>query len=170
MTPLSIRSAAPGDLPFLREMLYEAAYWRPGSERPPLEQGLARPDLAKLLAGWGRRGDVAVVAGRDGSGPLGAAWYRFWSDADHSYGYVSPSIPELGIAVRADARGCGVGTLLLRALLAEARERGVVELSLSVERDNPAARLYERAGFRPVGVLDGALTMVSPTAPPEAPA
>lgn len=29
MAPLSIRVALPGDLPFLREMLFDAAFWRP---------------------------------------------------------------------------------------------------------------------------------------------
>lgn len=147
-------------------MLYEAAYWRPGRERPPLEEGLARPDLIGLLADWGRPGDAGVVAESADTGPLGAAWYRFWSEGDHSYGYVSPRIPELGIAVRPEARGRGIGSRLLLALLAEGRRRGVAELSLSVERDNPAARLYTRVGFRPIGAAGGAITMVAPTEDP----
>ena len=165
MATARIRPASAADLPFLREMLFEAGFWRPGAARPALEEGLARPDLAKLLAGWGRPGDAGVVAESAGGPPLGAAWYRFWSEADHSYGFVSPGVPELGIAVRAEARGSGVGEQLLRALLEEAARRGVPELSLSVERDNPAARLYERVGFRQVGVRGGALTMVAPAAP-----
>jgi ribosomal protein S18 acetylase RimI-like enzyme len=158
-----IRLAEAKDLPFLREMLFEAGFWRPGGERPPLAEALARPDLAKLLAGWGRHGDTGVIAEDAAARPVGAAWYRFWSDADHSYGYVSPEVPELGIAVRAEARGSGVGELLLRALLAEAGRRGVAELSLSVERDNPAARLYERVGFQRVGEVGGAFTMRAPS-------
>jgi len=30
-------------------MLFEAAFWRAGSPRPTLDEGLARPDLAKLM-------------------------------------------------------------------------------------------------------------------------
>jgi ribosomal protein S18 acetylase RimI-like enzyme len=158
---LRIRPAAPRDLPFLREMLFEAGFWRPGRARPALAEGLARPDLAKLLAGWGRPGDFGVVAESAEGGPLGAAWYRFWSEADHSYGFVSPDVPELAIGVRAEARGAGVGERLLRALLAAAAGRGVGQLSLSVERDNPALRLYERVGFRRAGEEGGALTLVA---------
>lgn len=33
-------------------------------------------------------------------------------------------------------------------------------LSLSVERDNPAAALYRRFGFAPVAIVGGADTMV----------
>ena len=42
--------------------------------------------------------------------------------------------------------GKGVGTALLRALVAEARAAGA-SLRLSVHRANPARRLYERLGF-----------------------
>jgi ribosomal-protein-alanine N-acetyltransferase len=63
-----IRPASAGDLPFLREMLFEAAFWREGSPRPALEEGLARPDLSRLMAGWGRAGDAAVVAEIDAIG------------------------------------------------------------------------------------------------------
>jgi ribosomal protein S18 acetylase RimI-like enzyme len=54
-----------------------------------------------------------------------------------------------------------VGERLLRALLDEAARRGAARVSLSVEFDNPAARLYERLGFRRVEVIGGAWTMVA---------
>jgi GNAT superfamily N-acetyltransferase len=156
-----IRAGAPGDLAFLREMLFEAAFWRPGAPRPPLATGLARPDLAHLLAGWGRPGDAALVAESSARERLGAAWYRFYTESDHSYGFVASEVPELGIAVRAERRGLGIGTQLLRALLAHAARAGVAQLSLSVETDNPALRLYERCGFRRVGRVGGAFTLVA---------
>ena len=52
------------------------------------------------------------------------------------------------IAIHPDAQGRGHGTAVLEALLAEADRRGDV-VELSVARDNPAIRLYERLGFRP---------------------
>ncbi len=160
---LKRRIGSSADLPFLREMLFEAAFWRPSAERPPLSEGLARPDLAKLLAGWGRPGDTAMIAESSGRERLGAAWYRFWSEDDHSYGYVGPAVPELAIGVRAEARRRGVGETLLLALLAHAGAQGVEEISLSVELDNPALRLYERLGFRRVGRVGGAWTLVART-------
>ena len=107
--PFGIRLADRGDLPFLREMLFEAAFWRPGSPRPPLDEGLARPDLAKLMEAWGRPGDAAVVAESRAGELAGAAWYRFWSVENHSYGFVAPDVPELGLAVRSGFRRRGVG-------------------------------------------------------------
>ncbi len=161
MTSPQLRGAAISDLPFLEEMLFEAAFWRPSLPRPPFEIGLQRPDLAMLLHGWGRRGDTALLAVSGAAHPLGAAWYRFWSKAHHSYGFVSEHIPELAIGVRREARGRGVGGLLVRELLAEAARQGIAQVSLSVEVDNPAQRLYERLGFERVGREGNAWTMVA---------
>jgi ribosomal protein S18 acetylase RimI-like enzyme len=52
-----------------------------------------------------------------------------------------------------------VGTALLRALIERARADDVPALSLSVERENPALRLYKQLGFRRVGRADNAWTM-----------
>jgi ribosomal protein S18 acetylase RimI-like enzyme len=56
-----------------------------------------------------------------------------------------------GIFVAPHARGCGVGTLLLDAIAAEAMARGYDEVRLDVIDSNDRARaLYEREGFRAV--------------------
>lgn len=156
-----IRPAISGDVSFLREMLYEAAYWRLDGPRPSLAQGLARPDLAHLLAGWGREGDLALVADSKDAGRVGAAWLRFWTAEQHSYGFLDVQTPELGIGVRQEARRKGIGTALLASLVDEARRRGIRRLSLSVEKQNPAARLYRRAGFVVQAETGSAWTMVA---------
>ena len=51
------------------------------------------------------------------------------------------------IAFLPEQRGTGVGTALLRDLLAEADAAGK-RVTIHVERFNPALRLYERLGFR----------------------
>ncbi|MFD1714664.1 ribosomal protein S18-alanine N-acetyltransferase [Amnibacterium flavum] len=57
------------------------------------------------------------------------------------------------IAVAADARGRGLGRVLLLALLAEARRRHAAQVFLEVRADNDvAAALYRSAGFEPIGV------------------
>ena len=157
---LVIRRTRPDDAEFLREMLFEAAYWRPTKARPSLEEGLARPDLVKVLAGWGRLGDLAMVA-TDGAGErIGAAWMRRWTEQDHAHGFVDEQTPELGIGVRKDFRRHGVGTALLLAVLGRAREEGVPRVSLSVEIENVARLLYERFGFQLYAVDQGVATML----------
>lgn len=157
---MKVRPASESDLPFLEDMLFEAAYWRPEQARPAREEGLIRPDLAKLLRDWGRTGDTGVVAESQPGAAVGAAWYRFWSPEEHSYGFVSAEVPELAIGVRSDARRRGAGAALLRALIAEAARQEVAQLSLSVEFDNPALKLYKRVGFRKVERVGGAWTML----------
>ena len=146
------------DRALLESMLLEAAAWRAGAARPAIEGLLADPGLAVYIAGWGRPGDAGVVAELDGQ-RVGAAWYRRFSDIAHGYGFLDPSIPELSIAVDPLHRGRGVGTSLLDALVARARADGHAALSLSVEIDNPARRLYEDAGFTRVGHVGNAWTM-----------
>jgi len=56
------------------------------------------------------------------------------------------------IALDAEHRGSGRGRSLLRALLAEAAERGAHEVFLEVRADNPVAQgLYRSEGFVEIG-------------------
>lgn len=120
---------------------------------------MAIPQLAHYVADWPRGGDLGFVA-EDGAMDVGAAWWRLFTEQDRGYGFVDEETPELAIGVVHGARGRGVGTLLLRALIDEAQRSALPALSLSVEVDNPAASLYERLGFETVGGDGGALTMV----------
>ncbi|WP_294261100.1 GNAT family N-acetyltransferase [uncultured Sphingomonas sp.] len=56
------------------------------------------------------------------------------------------------IAVRPAMRRRGVGAALLRGIVADCRDRMASVLHLEVRAGNGAIALYERAGFRKVGV------------------
>jgi ribosomal protein S18 acetylase RimI-like enzyme len=155
----SIRDARQEDESFLSEMLYEAATWRSGSPRSSVEKVLSDPEVAVYISGWGRPGDEGLIAEAAPGEPVGAAWYRLFSQESHGFGFVDAETPEVAIAVRGAFRGLGLGSALLEALIARARERGAPALSLSVEGDNPAVQLYERASFRVVHQGE-ALTML----------
>jgi GNAT superfamily N-acetyltransferase len=149
----TIRLATADDAGFLRDMLVEAvnwsAQWRPKSR----EHILAAASTAHYVAGWPRDTDLGVVAEADGQ-PVGAAWIRFLPQTDPGYGFVADGVPELTIGVAAAWRGRGVGRALLRALASQARARGIGRISLSVERENHAQRLYLSEGFRIVDSSD----------------
>lgn len=108
----------------------------------------------------GRTGDRGLIATAGGE-PLGAGWYRLFSEDERGYGFVDTDTPELTLAVAAAHRGKGVGTTLLAALLLQARLDGFFALSLSVERDNPARHLYKQLRFEPVAEVGNAHTMVA---------
>lgn len=54
------------------------------------------------------------------------------------------------IALVPEARGTGIGTGLLREVLEEGAHSGK-PVTIHVEAYNPALRLYQRLGFRPIG-------------------
>jgi ribosomal protein S18 acetylase RimI-like enzyme len=85
--------------------------------------------------------------------------YSLFEEDEPGYGFVDDSTPELTIAIVPSRRGRGLGEELLTALLEQARSEGYGRISLSVEPDNPALRLYEQHGFARVGERGGALVM-----------
>ena len=155
---IDFAEVGPRDQGFLEDMLYEALFIPPGEARPP-RSVLGLPEIAHYAAGWGRPGDFGLIA-RSGEERLGAAWFRLFGVGERGFGYVDERTPELSMAVRPDARGLGIGSLLLGEIIAAARERGFEKLSLSVDVRNPALRLYERLGFAVAGEADQAFTMV----------
>src|SRR4029453_15759427 len=139
-------------------MLGEAAVWRPDKQTPTADQVLADPRYAMYLAGWPRQHDFGLVAEQDG--PLGAAWYRTYTEVSHGYGFISEDVPEISIAVVASRRHEGVGRRLLIDLVNASVDQGYPALSLSVREQNPARGLYESVGFVTVEKTGSSWTMV----------
>ena len=147
-----IRKASGRDAPFLRDMVKHAYYWRWA------EPATADVPASRYVEGWPRPGDRGLIL-IDESFPVGAAWYRLFAADRPGYGFVDERTPELTIAVVPSRRGRGFGAQLLTALLEQAREDGHSSVSLSVEKENPAVKLYERFGFQPVREADSTLVM-----------
>jgi len=155
-----LRESHHADIPFLREMLYEAVFWRASANKPSFKQGLAYPEVSKALADWGERdGDVAVVATLN-STPIGAAWYRFWTDSNCIRGYVDERIPVVVIGVHRDYRHQGIGTKMLDWLIGYASKHAIQAISLGVSKDNYAMNLYIQQGFQEVADTGDSLFMV----------
>ena len=80
-----------------------------------------------------------IVAERDGE-VVGFHWTKTHAvDPPHGEVYV--------IGVAPSMQGSGLGAALLAAGIDHLRSRGLGEVVLYVESDNPAVRLYERVGF-----------------------
>ena len=145
------------DQPFLWEMLYEAIYIAPRQPAPP-RHIIYEPMLAQYAENWGQTGDDGLLAYETVTKrPLGAAWLRYSTAEKHGYGFISPEIPELSIALLPNYRGQGIGSALLKSLLASGKWAAI---SLSVSPENPAFGLYTRCGFVTVGREGDSLTML----------
>lgn len=141
-------------------MLALSADWRAEAPVRSTIEVLADPSVAHYAAGWPRAGDDGVVA-QDADGALvGAAWWRFFTRDDPGYGFVDSHVPEVSVAVLPEQRGQGLGGVLMRQLVNLAQERDLSGLSLSVERDNFAIRIYQELGFIDVGGSPDAATML----------
>jgi GNAT superfamily N-acetyltransferase len=75
---------------------------------------------------------------------------RLYTEADHGYGFYDEHTPELGLAVWGPHRGQGIGTALLEELERRVIAEGIEMVRLSVEVENPARHLYEKAGYEVV--------------------
>jgi len=129
--PDAIRPATPADLPGL-VALERGAFSGDRLSARALARLLAAPTAALL------------VAGREGA-PRAAALVLFRAGSEVGRLY--------SIAVSASSRGAGLGSRLLAACEAEAAARGRRRMRLEVRADNAAARrLYERSGYRAIGL------------------
>lgn len=145
-TPYTVRPAVKEDEPFLWEMLYYAAHMDEEGETS-LHAAKEHVGLVKYVRDWGRATDIGCIAvDTDSNLPVGAVWLRLLAGDEKTASYVDDDTPELAIAVAPNHLGRGVGTLLLRHVLAAAREQ-YSAVVLSVRATNPAQHLYERLGF-----------------------
>ena len=140
-------------------MLYESIYIL--ENKPNKEDLINSPHLKKYHEGWGRKGDTALIACNAKHEPVGAAWYRLFTDDNKGYGYVDNKTPELGIAVTAQARGQGVGTLLMEKIIQQAKCDGYKSISLSVDLENShAISIYKKLGFEDYERDGTSITMI----------
>ncbi|WP_232275175.1 GNAT family N-acetyltransferase [Paenibacillus sp. 481] len=160
MSEYRIRPVTELDIPFLWDMLYESLYTPPGEEPFPREI-IQEPFLVKYVADWGRTGDVGFIAQNEKGERIGSITCRLFAEPNKGFGYVDEQTPELGMAIATAYRGQGIGTALMSALFAEAKQQGVKALSLSVDPHNQVVRMYKRFGFKEVEVVGTSVTMVA---------
>lgn len=135
MNEPTLRPALASDLPFVyRGELAYIRQWEPAHEDDWYRQ------LERHLTRWVEHLEHLTIATLEGQ-PVG---YSLWMpDEGHA------ELCTLGVC--AAFRRKGVGDALLQAYIAAARAEGFSHLTLNVRQDNPARRLYERAGFRHLG-------------------
>jgi ribosomal protein S18 acetylase RimI-like enzyme len=138
---LNIREIMSEEFPLLEDFLYNAIFLPPGVP-PPRREIIFKPEIHIYIESFGKQDDCCVVSELD-SKVVGAAWTRIIP----AFGHIDDDTPELAVSVLPNYRGQGIGTKLLVRLFELLRERGYQATSLSVQKENPAFRLYRRLGY-----------------------
>lgn len=142
---INIRKIQPQEIPVLDDFLYEAIFIPQGVEPPP-RSIIEQDDLQVYVREFGEEPhDHCLVAEVDGK-IAGAVWVRIMDD----YGHVDDQTPSLAISLYPEYRGQGIGTQLLNQMLDMLRQKGYPQVSLSVQKENYALRMYQKAGFETV--------------------
>jgi len=144
-----IRKIRESELPLLRDFLYEAIFIPTGME-PPERSILEQPELQVYIEGFGKRtGDHCLAAEINGR-IVGAVWARIMND----YGHIDDETPSLAISLYPEYRGMGIGTELMKRMLSVLGSCGYQKVSLSVQKENYAVKMYRSLGFETVKETD----------------
>ena len=137
-----VRIMRESDYACLPEFLYQAIFI-PEGVKPPPRSIINEPEIFVYIKDFGAQsGDLGVAAEQNGQ-IVGAVWTRIIP----AYGHIDSETPELAISILPEFRGYGIGTKLMKKLFEVLRENDYKQTSLSVQKGNPAVRLYKRLGY-----------------------
>lgn len=139
---VTIRKIQKQEYSLLDHFLYEAIFVPEGVEPPP-KTIITSPELQVYVEHFGKsKDDWGLVAEVEGK-IVGAVWVRIMND----YGHIDEETPSLAISLYKEYRGFGIGTAMMKEILALLKSHGYKQVSLSVQKANYAAKLYLKAGF-----------------------
>ncbi|MCI9622875.1 MAG: GNAT family N-acetyltransferase [Lachnospiraceae bacterium] len=137
-----IRKIQKQEYPLLDNFLYEAIFVPEGIEPPP-KTIITSPELQVYVERFGEsKDDWGLAAEVDGK-IVGAVWVRIMND----YGHIDNETPSLAISLYKEYRGFGIGTAMMKEILALLKSHGYRRVSLSVQKANYAAKMYLKIGF-----------------------
>ena len=151
----TIRKIREDEYFLLNDFLYEAIFIPEGIE-PPDRSITEQPELQVYVRDFGKeKDDICFVAEADGKA-VGAVWVRDMND----YGHIAEGVPSFAISLYKEYRSHGIGTELMKAMLAELKSRGYEKASLAVQKANYAVNMYRKTGFFVVDENDEEYIMV----------
>ena len=142
---VTIREIQKQEYPLLNNFLYEAIFVPEGIEPPP-KTIITSPELQVYVERFGEsKDDWGLAAEVDGK-IVGVVWVRIIND----YGHIDDETPSLAISLYKEYRGFGIGTTMMKEILALLKSHEYKQVSLSVQKANYAAKMYQKIGFKVV--------------------
>ena len=158
MTDYIIRTMKTSEKHLLKEFLYEAIFQRDESNLLPKEV-INQPALKIYIEDFGKQDDFCLVADINGT-VIGAVWTRIICGEVKGFGNIDEYTPEFAISIYKEYRNIGIGTALMKDMLELLEEHGYRRVSLAVQKDNYAVRMYKDVGFQILKELDEEYLMV----------
>ena len=152
---VNLRELRPDETELLKDFLYEAIFIPEGVE-PPARDIIMQPELKIYYENFGTGRADHCIAADDGGRVIGAVWTRIMDD----YGHVDNETPSFAISLYKEYRGQGIGTQMMKQMLAILKEKGYRQASLAVQKANYAVRMYEKVGFKTVNENEEEYIMV----------
>ena len=137
-----IRKIRENEYSLLSDFLYEAIYIPEGTEKPP-KSIIEQPELQVYIADFGKADDWCLVA-EVKEKIVGAVWVRIMND----YGHIDDKTPSLAISLYEEYRNLGLGTALMKTMLQVLKNKGYMQVSLSVQKANYAVICIKSWGLR----------------------
>ena len=151
----TIREIQKQEYPLLDNFLYEAIFIPEGIEPPP-KTIITSPELQVYVERFEESKDDWGLVAEVGGKIVGAVWVRIMND----YGHIDDETPSLAISLYKEYRGFGIGTAMMKEILALLKSHGYSRVSLSVQKDNYAAKMYLKIGFEIVSENEEEYIMV----------
>ena len=139
----TIRKMTAQEYPLLDDFLYEAIFVPEGVE-PPSKSIITAPELQIYVKDFGTSKDDFSLVAEVENKIIGAVWVRIMND----YGHIDDKTPSLAISLYKKYRGQGIGSSLIKEMLSLLQAHGYKHVSLSIQKANYAAKLYQKIGFR----------------------
>ncbi|MFV0394202.1 MAG: GNAT family N-acetyltransferase [Coprobacillaceae bacterium] len=148
-----IRKLLPNEYPILEEFLYSAIFQKDENNLIPKEIIYTEPTLQIFYKDFGMKNDFCLVVEYEKE-IIGAAWVRLLNGVPKGFGNIDDTTPELAISINPNFRSKGIGKVLLKELLVSLKENNYTQISLAVQKENYALKLYQEVGFKIIKEVD----------------
>lgn len=142
MDDILIREIRENEYKILNEFLYLAIFI-PKGEKKPDKAIINNPDLQVYVKDFGKNKDDFCLVSEVNKTVVGACWIRIMND----YGHIDNDTPSLAISLLEEYRSKGIGTMLLKEMINRLKMKNYEKISLSVQKNNYAFKMYLKCGF-----------------------
>lgn len=141
-----IRKIKTEEISILEDLLYEAIFQPENKPRIPKDI-IKNPEINLYIKNFGKKQDDHCLIAQTEGKIVGAVWVRILADDIKGFGNIDSQTPEFAISLFKEYRNKGYGTMLMKEMIGYLKNKGYKQTSLSVNKENYAARMYQNLGF-----------------------